>query len=391
MALLLFYGLGNILGAGIYVLIGEMSNISGMYAPISFIVALIVVSFTAFSYAELVSRYPTAAGGAIYVKKGFGSTKLSVLVGMMIALAGLISAATIIKGFTGYMVEIVEIPQFLAIAGLVLILGAIAIWGVGESVAIASFITLIEISGLLIIIWVGLPSFETIPDRVPELIPPLSWEPWSLIFLSGFLAFFAFTGFEDMVNLAEEVKEPEKSFPKAIFLSLIIAAVLYILVALVTVLMLTPAELANTDAPFAQIYKKATGGDTTVISLISILAIINGALIQMIMVSRILYGMSKERWLPGFLSYVWPKTKTPVTSTILVMAVILIFAAWLPIVSLANITSSFILIIFTVINLSLIRVKLSSPAPMGIINVPLWVPVAGVIINIIFTVMQFTG
>ncbi len=160
------------------------------------------------------------------------------------------------------------------------------------------------------------------------------------------------------------------------------------MIAFVAVLMLSPDEIAMTSAPFAAIYTKATGGNATIITIISIFAIINGALIQMIMVSRILYGMSKEKWLPYFLSYVHPKTQTPVTATVLVMAVILILALWFPLVSLANMTSSLILVIFTFVNLSLVKVKLRGPNPEGVKTVPIWVPVIGAVINIIFIVLQ---
>ncbi len=219
MPLLLFYGLGNILGAGIYVLIGEMANIAGMYVPVAFLIALSVVLFTAFSYGEMVSRYPIAAGGAIFVYKGFHSKKFSLIFGLTIAMAGLVSAATLFRGFTGYMSQFALMPESLSIILIVVILGVVAIWGIGESVWVASLITLVEISGLLLIIWLGAPYLLTVPERIDEFIPPLNGNVWQLIFLSSFLAFFAFTGFEDMVNVAEEVKDPARSFPKAIILS----------------------------------------------------------------------------------------------------------------------------------------------------------------------------
>lgn len=388
MPMLLFYGLGNILGAGIYVLIAEVANTSGMYAPFSFLMALVIVSFTALSYGELASRYPDAAGVALYVKKGLGSTNLSVIIGLTIALAGLISAATIARGFTGYLAELTPLPEWLALLGLITILGLIAIWGIGESVAIAVTITFIEIGGLLLILWIGLPVLPTLAERAPELIPPLEWDVWYGISLGGFLAFYAFLGFEDMVNIAEEVKAPSKAYPRAILFSLIIATLLYLSVSLVSVLLLTPQQLATTDAPFATIYEHATGNEGTLITIIGIFAIINGALIQIIMASRMVYGISKKGWLPSPLSYVNSKTKTPVVATLLVSAITLGFALWLPLVTLAKLTSFLVLIVFTVVNIALIRIKRQHPDPEGAYLVPFWIPVAGLVVNIIFLALQ---
>lgn len=386
--LLLFYGLGNILGAGIYVLVGEVANIAGMYAPYSFLAALFVVSFTALSYSELASRFPDSAGVALYVRKGLRSIPFSVVVGLTVALAGLISAATISRGFTGYLAELIQVSEFTALFGLLALLGLIAAWGISESVIIAVVMTLVEIGGLLLILWIGAPALATLPERLHEVIPPLDWGVWHTVFLGGFLAFYAFLGFEDMVNIAEEVKEPSTTFPKAMLAALVIATLLYLSVSLVSVLLLTPAELAATEAPFATMYTQATGEEATIITYISMVAIINGAMIQIIMASRMVYGISKRGWLPTPLAYVNPKTQTPVVATLVVTLVTLAFALWLPLVTLANLTSSIVLIVFTIVNIALFRVKLSNPSPRGIRTIPLWVPAAGALSNLLFLGMQ---
>jgi amino acid transporter len=280
------------------------------------------------------------------------------------------------------------LPEWLALLGLITILGLIAIWGIGESVAIAVTITFIEIGGLLLILWIGLPVLPTLAERAPELIPPLEWDVWYGISLGAFLAFYAFLGFEDMVNIAEEVKAPSKAYPRAILFSLIIATLLYLSVSLVSVLLLTPQQLATTDAPFATIYEHATGNEGTLITIIGIFAIINGALIQIIMASRMVYGISKKGWLPSPLSYVNSKTKTPVVATLLVSAITLGFALWLPLVTLAKLTSFLVLIVFTVVNIALIRIKRQHPDPEGAYLVPFWIPVAGLVVNIIFLALQ---
>jgi len=194
MPMLLFYGLGNILGAGIYVLLAEVANTAGMYAPVSFLVALVIVSFTALSYGELASRYPDAAGVALYIKKGFGSTNLSVITGLTISLAALISAATIARGFAGYLSELTPLPEWIALSGLIAVLGFIAVWGIGESVAIAVILTFVEIGGLLLILWIGLPALTSLAERAHELIPPLEWDVWYGISLGGIFGILCLFG-----------------------------------------------------------------------------------------------------------------------------------------------------------------------------------------------------
>ena len=388
MPLLLLYGLGNILGAGIYVLIGKVAGVAGMYAPFSFLVALVIVSFTALSYSELASRYPDSAGVALYVKKGLRSTPFSVIVGLTIALAGLISAATIARGFTGYLAEIIQVSELTALLGLLSVLGLVAVWGISESVIIAVVITFIEIGGLLLILWIGAPALATLPERIPEIIPPFEWGIWYTISLGGFLAFYAFLGFEDMVNIAEEVKEPSTTYPKAILAALVISTLLYLSVSLVSILVLTPAELAASDAPFVTMYSHVTGEKATIITYIGMFAIINGALIQIIMASRMIYGISKRGWLPTSLAYVNTRTQTPVTATFAVTLITLMFALWLPLVTLANLTSSLILIVFTIVNIALIRIKLKSPNPEGTYSIPIWIPALGVVVNTLFLGVQ---
>ena len=241
---------------------------------------------------------------------------------------------------------------------------------------------------MLLILWVGSPALSSLGEKLPELTPAFEWEMWQAIFLGGFLAFFAFLGFEDMVNVAEEVKTPSKTFPIAILLALIIATVLYLGVSLVSILLLTPEQLAASDAPFATIYTEATGKEATLITYIGIFAIINGALIQMIMASRILYGMSKKGWLPALLSRVNAKTQTPVVAIFAVMLVTIAFALWLPLVTLANLTSSLILIVFTFVNISLIRIKRKEPSPDGVRTIPFWVPLFGTAANLFFLGVQ---
>ena len=374
--LLALYGLGNILGAGIYVLVGRVAAHAGLYAPLSFVVAAMVAGFTALTYAELSARFPVAAGVAVYVHEGFGFRPLSLVVGTLIALAGMLSAATLARGFAGYAQVFLGWDEWVFIALLLASLTALAIWGIAESVKVAAFFTLAELFGLVLIIAVGMPHLERLPELLASAPSLQSLAPWTGIFLGAFLAFYAFLGFEDMVNVAEEVKNPQQNMPRAILFSLTVALLLYGGVALVLVATLDLTALAVTDAPLAEVYRRATGNDPVVISVIAMFAVVNGALIQIIMASRIFYGMAKRGWLPGWLAQVGARTRTPVIATLLVGLVILLLALVFPLVTLAEYTSYLILFVFMLVNAALLRIR-GRPAPKDVRVFPVWVPVGG--------------
>ena len=383
-----FYGLGNILGAGIYVLIGKVAGYAGMYTPFSFLLASLLAAITAFTYAELSSRYPLSAGEAVYVHHGFSIQNLSLFVGLLIILTGIVSISTIARGFVGYTHLFISLPDYIIIFILITALGSLAAWGIVQSVRAAVAMTLIEIIGLLIIIAVSMESLLSLPVRLPELIPPPSLVIFEGIFIGGFLAFFAYVGFEDMVNVAEETIKPEKTMPYIILLCLSIASLLYILVALVCVLSVPPDILKNSEAPLAMIFENATGEKPVIISLISMFAVINGALIQLIMASRVCYGLARQNWIPGFFSKINSRTQTPVIATVTVTVIALIMTLWLPIITLAKLTTYFLLCIFLLINLSLARIKKVKTDYYGGFTVPMIVPVTGSVACVIFLVLQ---
>jgi len=386
--LLLFYGLGNIVGAGIYVLVGKVAGIAGYYSLLSFVLACVIALFTALSYAELASRYPVSAGEAVYIQEGMGRKSFSMAVGFMIVAAGLLSTAAIAQGFVGYVNQFIELQGPIAIIFLIVMLTMISIIGIKQSVIVATVFTLIGLFGLLLIIYYGAYNLAHPPTSYTQLIPNLSFENGHMILLGSFLAFYAFIGFEDMVNVAEEVKEPKKTFPIAILLALGLSTLLYILIILVALQTLSLEELQNSTAPFADMYKRLTGEEPVVISIIGIFAIINGALIQLIMASRMIYGMARNGWLPSLFSKVSIYTKTPIIASIGVGIIAIFFALALDIVALASYTSMLILIVFSLVNISLIRIKLTRQAPEGIMHVPMWVPYCAVALNMLLIVMK---
>ncbi len=389
--LLTFYGLGTILGAGIYVLVGKVAAPAGPYVPVAFLLAALLALFTALSYAELAARYPKSGGAAVYVQAGFHRRWLSLFVGFLMILTGMVSAATLVNGFVGYLHLFTNAPAWLVITLLVLGMGALAAWGIAESVAAAALVTLIELGGLLFILVVTCNHLAELPMRLPDVVPPPDLQSWNGIILGAFLAFYAFIGFEDMVTVAEETKEPTRNVPLAILVALGIATLLYVLVALAAVMALSAEQLARTEAPFALLYTQATGHPATVIGIISLFAVVNGALIQIIMASRILYGMSREGWLHERLGRVHPVRRTPVLATALVTLCVWLLALWLPLVTLAKATSFITLVAFSLINLALLRIKRRAPCPPGLHVYPRWIPWAGFLSSLAFVLYQLVS
>jgi len=370
------YGLGTILGAGIYVLIGKVAGLAGMHTPFAFLLAAIIAGFTAVSYAELSARLPKSAGEAVYVYEATRKRWLAIIVGWMIIFTGVVSAATIANGFVGYLHLFIPIQPWIAITLLVLSLGILALWGITESIAVATAITLIEVFGLFIVLWAAGDSLWTLPERYHEITPSLDMSSTVGIGLGGFLAFYAYIGFEDMVNIAEEVKQPEVNLPRSIFIALGISSFLYVLIALVAVLAIPIEDLVHSEAPLALIVSQKGGISPTTIGLISLFAVVNGALVQIIMASRVAYGMARQGLAHHRLGKVHDHTQTPVFATILVTSITLILALGFPLVTLAKTTSFVILIIFALVNSSLIFLKIREPRN-DLPSYPLWFPVMG--------------
>ena len=381
--LLSLYGIGVTIGAGIYVLVGKVAIGTGVHAPLSFLVAAILAAFTAFSYAELGGRVPKSAGEAMFVHAAFGKPVLATAIGFLVMITGIISSGAIVIGFVGYLHEVVAVPSTLATVGVVTLLALIVAWGIGESVMLAAILTVAEIVGLLLIIGAGLLKGPDVVAVLPEVVSPSAWSEGAAILSGAVLAFFAFVGFEDIVNVAEEAKDPVRTVPRATIITLVVSSGLYFLVAVIAVALVPLDQLGGSDAPLALVFETATGRSAAIISLIAIFAVLNGVMIQLIMSSRILYGIAREGWIPRFLANVHPITRTPIIATFAVAAVVILLALTLPIVRLAEMTSYLVLTVFTVVNVALIRIKLRDPAPTSDhFTVGLWVPVTGAIASL---------
>ena len=374
--LVALYGLGNILGAGIYVLIGKVAGFAGSSTTLAFVIAMVTAAITAMSYMELAGRYPVSASVSVYLHQAFGKRWLSVAIGLAMVGGGITSAAALAQGFAGYLRSFISVPTIVASVGLLVVIGAIAIKGIGESAKTAAALTGLEVLGLLLIIWFGRSAFTEVDVGAIVSIDPAVG--LGGVFAGAFLAFYAYIGFEDMVNVAEEAKNPSRTMPLAILIALVVSTVLYLLVVIVATTLVSPADLAGSDAPLTLVYERSGASNIAVLSLIGMVAAINGVIVQVIMGSRILYGLAREGWIHSRLAAVHRTFRTPVAATLVVLSGMILGTAVLPLVSLAQATSLLVLIIFTLVNASLIAIKRRGGEHGGYITVPTVIPYLGV-------------
>lgn len=379
--LLVLYGVGVTIGAGIYVLIGAMASHAGTRAPLAFVLAGVVMALTAASYAELCTRFPVSAGEAAYVKAAFRSRLLSTLTGLLTIVIGVIASAAVAIGSAGYIREFVDLPEPAIVVVVVAALGLVAAWGILESVMVAGLLTLVEVAGLVAIIVAGTRADIAVFSSLPQLIaPPLELHAWTGIAFASLLAFFAFIGFEDLANVVEEVREPERTMPRAIALTLVISVVLYVWVAAIAVLGVPVERLAASHAPLSLVFREVAGISPAAISAIAIMATLNTVLVQMTMASRVIYGMANHGDLPRWFGRVHATTATPVLATAAIVAAVLLFALSLPIERLAKWTSLATLVVFALVNLSLLVLRRqATQTPRHPLTVPLWIPAAGLV------------
>lgn len=375
--LLVLCGTGITIGAGIYVLIGAVAGHAGVYAPWSFLLAAAVMGFTVASYIELSTRYPVSAGEAAYVRAAFQSRLLSTLTGLLTVVIAIVSSAAVALGSAGYIQQFVDLPRSLIVIILVVGLGAVAAWGILESVIIASVLTLIEAGGLIAIIVVAVHTDVPIVAALVTT-PPVEIGALSGIGFGSLLAFFAFIGFEDLANVVEEAKEPRRDIPRAMVLTLLISTILYVVVAAVAVSAVSIERLALSPAPLSLVFREIAGVSPATISAIAIVATLNTILAQMTMAARVLYGVARDGDLPKILARVSPRTGTPLVATVLIVVSIIPLALVVSFAWLAESTSLATLGVFALVNLALLRLRfrqVKSDAPH--VKVPIWVPTVG--------------
>ncbi|CAM4376916.1 APC family permease [Bordetella tumbae] len=319
--LLLLFIIGDILGTGIYALTGQVAAEVGGAAWAPFLVAFFVALLTAFSYLELVTKYPRAAGAALYVHKAFGIHFLTFIVCFTVMCSGLTSAATASRAFSANLFVALGLENdptavTMGALGFMLLIMIVNFRGASESVKANVVLTLVELSGLLLVILLGfyaISNGQADFSRVVAFETPENKSVFLAVTSATALAFFAMVGFEDSVNMAEEVHAPHRIFPKVMLTGLGITAVIYVLVSICAVALIPVGELAASSTPLVLVVQRAAPGlpMETIMPIISMFAVANSALINMMMASRLLYGMSRQGVLPKFLSYVHARNHTP--------------------------------------------------------------------------------
>ena len=387
---LTMYGVGLTLGAGIYVLIGEAAGFTGNSMWISFGLGAIVAMFAGLSYAELTALFPKAAAEYVFVKNAFKSEFIGFIIGWLTVIISVIVGATVALGFGGYFAQFLDIPIIISTILLLGILSFVSFIGIKQSAWMNTIFALVTIAGLGIIIFLGFTV--EVSDSIDYFDTP---NGMTGIILAFVLIFFAFIGFEDMANVAEEVKKPKKTLPRAIILTVLITAAIYILVSLSSIRILNWEELSQSAAPLADVATKGLGlGGGITLTVIALFATASTVLITLIAGARILYGMAKGGSLPSMLGNIHSKTGTPWIAVIGIFATSVVFVFVGDIVIVANIVVFAVIITFAMINLSVILLRYVKPdeerpfkVPLNIGKFPI-MPLIGFIVTVYMT-LQF--
>jgi len=348
------YGVGIILGAGIYALIGEAASVAGNALWMSFLVGAFIACLTGLTYAELSSIFPKVAAEYHYTKKAFGKPLVSFIIEWMMIVVGVVSAAAVALGFGGYLSGLIGSNIIIGAVILIILCAFLIFWGIKQTVKVNVIFTLIEILGLLVIIFLGIGHFGSVDYfETPS--------GFSGIMIAAILVFFAYIGFEGIVNVAEETKNPRKTLPKAIVLSIAISTILYILVAISAISILPWQTLGASSAPLADVANAAMPGSYLFLSIIALFATANTVLIIMLANSRIIWGMSREKVFPTVFNKIHPQRHTPHIAILLTLIATIMFALIGNIRIVAEITNFGIFFIFIFINAALIVLRYKYP------------------------------
>ncbi len=360
---LTLYGVGIILGAGIYALIGEGAGIAGNALWISFVIAAIIAAFTGLSYAELTSRYPKEAAEYNYTKKAFNRASLSFMVGWIMIIATIVSASVVALGFANYFYALFGIDKLLIAALLIISLSFVNYIGIKDSARFNIISTLIESAGLFIVIIAGIFFAYSSGITVNFFEVPSSIGIAGILSATA-LIFFAYIGFEDVANVAEETKNAKKIVPKALVLSITISTILYILVAVLSINTIGWEALSQSHAPLSDVVGSVVPNSQFLFSIIALFATANTVLILLIVASRIFCGMARDRSLPSRLSVIGQRG-TPYVAIIFVMFLALFMFLIGNIKTIAMLTDVGIFVVYFFVNASLLALRYKSPAKTG--------------------------
>ena len=404
--LLLLFIVGDILGTGIYALVGQVAEEVGGAAWVPFLVAFAVAMITAFSYLELVTKYPQAAGAALYTHKAFGIHFLTFMVTFVVMSSGITSASTASRAFAanlneGFGLDLGNGGIVLIALGFMLLVAAVNFRGVGESVKVNVVLTIVELSGLLLVILIGIYAIaggDADWSRVVAFDTPEDKGVFLAVTSATSLAFFAMVGFEDSVNMAEECHEPRRIFPRIMITGLTITGVIYVLVAICAVALVPVGPLAASETPLVEVVRAGAPGIPAdlVLPFISMFAVANSALINMLMASRLLYGMANQAVLPKPLARVHPFRRTPWVSIIFTTLISFALISYVSLDSdsdvvsaLGGTTSLLLLAVFTIVNIAVLVLRRDRIAEDHF-RAPPGLPVVGAVASL-YLVLPFSG
>jgi amino acid transporter len=358
--MLLLFIVGDILGGGIYARTGEVAGEIGGAIWTGFALAAVIAAFTAASYAELVSKFPQAAGAALYVHKAFKAPLLTFVVAFAVMCSGVSSAAALATAFGGdYLSEFVELPTVLVALAVIAIVSAINFRGIKESANFNLGCTLIELGGLFLVVLIGatfLFDGGGEPSRALEFNDDAT--PALLILAGASIAFYALIGFEDAVNVAEETKDATHTFPKTLFMGLGLAGGVYLLVTVIAGMAVPAETLAKSDGPLLEVVSQGPlSVNSQVFSAIALFAIVNGCLLNLVMASRLMYGMANEQVVPAILGKVHPGRRTPWVAILFTAAIAAVLAILGDLSTLADTTVLLLLLVFIGVHVALLALR----------------------------------
>ncbi len=378
--LLYFFILGDILGAGVYVLVGSIARESGGAVWLPLLVALGLACLTAGSYAELATKYPKAGGSAHYAGRALGPAAGS-LVGFCMLAAGVVSVAALSRAFAAdYLRALVTLPTAVVVVVFLTALALLNVYGIKESLRANVAATLVELGGLVLVIGLGawvIFRGDADPGRLAEVGTAEQGVAGATL-AGAVLAFYSFVGFETSVNLAEEVAEPRRSYPRALFGALLTAGGVYLLIGLVAGAAVPTDRLANSSGPLLEVVRSAGGVPDELFAVVALVAVANGALLTGIMSSRLAYGMAREGLLPRALGRVLPGRRTPWVAIAVTAVVSLLLALTGEVASLAETLVLLLLVVFAAVNVSVLILR-REPDEAEHFRVPVVVPWLGLI------------
>ncbi|HEX8234905.1 MAG TPA: amino acid permease [Abditibacteriaceae bacterium] len=399
---LIIYGVGDMLGAGVYSVIGRWAGTMGNALWMAFVASMVAALLTGLSYASLGSRYPRAAGASFITHRAFHKPFLSYIVGLAVVASGLTSFATQSRAFSGYFLGLIgqslpgaesalppanPLTVIAIILAFILALTFINFWGMRESTVLNLICTFVEVSGLIIVVIVGARfwgsvNYLEVPAAAQTSGSGVGGWFWPTFILQGaVLTFYSYVGFEDMINVTEEVKDPRRNFPIAVMVALGITTLVYIAISITAVSVVPYQALAKSGQPLVDVVTTAAPSfPREVFSFISLFAITNTALLNYIMGSRLIYGMARQGFLPQFLGSVHPARRTPHMAILALMLVVMVLAMSGSVGQLAAATSVLLLTVFIIINAALVVLKRRADEPKGSFEIPTFVPIGGILV-----------